>query len=143
MRGMRRDDTEKDGVLVLGRERMRNNFKSGRTPVVVATSAFGMGIDVPNIRAVVHFGIPGSLEAYQQEGGRAGRDGLPCANVLLVDDFSIQLQRRFLDGANPPLDLYPELWKYLNDHTPPGKLLHETPRLSPPSWGATATKRIR
>lgn len=128
--GMRRDDVSvmRDGeeTLVEGRETVQENFKSGRKPVVVATCAFGMGIDVPNIRSVIHFGIPGSIEAYTQHSGRAGRDGLPSTAVLLVDDYSIKLQQRFVDQENPPLDLYAPLWRCLRESAPNGELIRES-----------------
>jgi DNA topoisomerase-3 len=65
------------------RKRVQENFLSGKTEVVVATIAFGMGIDKPNVRTVVHTALPGSLEAYYQEVGRAGRDGAPSRAILM------------------------------------------------------------
>src|SRR5207237_2470378 len=65
------------------REQIQESFMSGRTRVMVATSAFGMGIDKADIRFVVHWNFPDSLETYVQEVGRAGRDGKPARAVLL------------------------------------------------------------
>jgi ATP-dependent DNA helicase RecQ len=82
------------------RERAQAAFACGRTRVLVATSAFGMGIDYPDVRVIVHFQAPGSLEAYYQEAGRAGRDGEPGHCLMLFGAADMMTQRRLHDGAD-------------------------------------------
>jgi len=73
--------------------------------VVVATNAFGMGIDRADLRFVAHFDVPGSIEAYYQEAGRAGRDGEPAVCELLFNYADTRTQEFFIDGNNPGLDI--------------------------------------
>jgi ATP-dependent DNA helicase RecQ len=74
----------------------------GRCRVVVATNAFGMGIDKADVRTVVHVQLPGTLEAYYQEAGRAGRDGAPAACVAFHARTDRRLARSFVDRTHPP-----------------------------------------
>jgi ATP-dependent DNA helicase RecQ len=87
------------GRTGLARERAQAAFALGRVRVLVATSAFGMGVDYPDVRVIVHFQAPGSLEAYYQEAGRAGRDGEPGHCLMLFGDADMVTQRRLHDGA--------------------------------------------
>jgi ATP-dependent DNA helicase RecQ len=96
------------------REATHRAFVGGELDIVVATNAFGMGIDRPDVRAVVHLGPPGSLEAYYQEVGRAGRDGEPALGLLLYRSNDLPLRRRLIetgaDGAAPPSEVTEHKW---------------------------------
>ncbi len=93
------------------RSETQNRFMADRSPVVVATNAFGMGVDRGDLNFVVHWDIPGSLEAYYQEVGRAGRDGQAAWCELLFNYADIRTQQFFLDGANPTENDVLKLWQ--------------------------------
>lgn len=101
------------------REFSQNAFVSGRADVVVATNAFGMGIDRSDVRFVVHFEIPGSVEAYYQEAGRAGRDGEPAVCELLFNHADLKTQEFFYEGSNPPISLVRSLYNFLRFESDP------------------------
>jgi ATP-dependent DNA helicase RecQ len=92
------------GRTALARDRAKAAFDGSRLRVLVATNAFGMGIDYPDVRLIVHFSAPGSLEAYYQEAGRAGRDGLPAECVLFFGPGDLVTQRRLQSGATEDLE---------------------------------------
>ena len=97
------------------RTRVQEAFVSGRTPVVVATTAFGMGIDKANVRLVALVNLPDSLESYVQMVGRAGRDGAPSDTVLLAGDADAAALRRFALGDVPTPELLRRVYRVLRD----------------------------
>ena len=97
------------------RTRVQEAFVSGRTPVVVATTAFGMGIDKADVRLVALVNFPDSLESYVQMVGRAGRDGAPSDTVLLAGDADASALRRFALRDVPTPDLLRRVYRVLRD----------------------------
>jgi ATP-dependent DNA helicase RecQ len=95
------------------RKKAQDRFMDGDWPVAVATNAFGMGIDRADLRFVVHFDIPGSVEAYYQEAGRAGRDGEPSRCEMLFNYADVRTQEFFVEGANPTREVIASVYQTL------------------------------
>jgi DNA topoisomerase-3 len=101
------------GLPAAQRERVQADFLAGKLDVVVATVAFGMGVDKPNIRTVLHLALPGSVESYYQEIGRAGRDGKPSRTVLMHHPSDRKTHDFFLQRDYPDVSVLEKLFKAL------------------------------
>ena len=102
------------GLQSISRSERQQDWKSGKTRVMVCTNAFGMGIDKPDVRFVVHLDIPDSPESYFQEAGRAGRDGKTAYAVLVYNQQDISRLNQMVDLSFPPLDFVEDIYQKIH-----------------------------
>jgi len=105
---------------------VQDRFIAGDIECVVATNAFGMGVDKPDIRLVLHYHMPGSIFDYVQEAGRAGRDGKLSRCVLNINGEGRRLRSFFINIGNPRLYVYERLWRYLCGKVKRGEAIRTT-----------------
>ncbi len=124
------------------RTRVQDDFLAGRIDVITATNAFGMGVDKANIRFVVHAELPGSVEAYYQEAGRAGRDGDASRCTLLFSPADARTQEFFLAGANPSADVLRAVWRLLGEGLEEEQIVDRLGRDASTSMSAGTAARL-
>jgi ATP-dependent DNA helicase RecQ len=95
------------------RRKMMSEWMSDETPIMVATNAFGMGIDKPNVRYIIHFEFPTNLEAYFQEAGRAGRDGKESRTLVFYNEHDIDKNELILEQQFPPIETIKKTYRAL------------------------------
>jgi ATP-dependent DNA helicase RecQ len=103
------------GMELYERKKVQEDWMQDKTQVIVSTSAFGMGINKTNVRAVIHFDIPGSIEQYYQEAGRAGRDGLAAKAILLYQQNDLDYWDQLQEKKIPPIPVIKNVFQDLAD----------------------------
>ncbi|MCA9650093.1 MAG: RecQ family ATP-dependent DNA helicase [Myxococcales bacterium] len=122
------------GLEPTHKRRLQEGFTTGAVPMIAATNALGMGIDKPDIRLIVHVDVPGSITAYYQEVGRAGRDGEPATGLLLYDPADQEVQRYFIRSAQPSAEDFELVRRVIEDAPePPGVMAIKSRTGMPPT----------
>lgn len=122
-----RSDTDKDSVM--------HRFELGDLKIVFATSAFGMGIDIKDIRVVIHYQLPESIEQYYQEVGRSGRDGKPADCYLIFSRKNVDVLKQMIGDSLPTAERIVEIYNELTGRTPDEVCANDV-------WGDTEEKRL-
>lgn len=104
------------GMPNIQRKKIQEDFLNDKIPIIAATNAFGMGIDKKDIRLIIHYNTPGSIENYYQEIGRAGRDGNDSHIYLLYDDTDINIQNYFIENLHPDKKLIQNIYSAICDY---------------------------
>ena len=104
------------GLTAASRTKKQEDWKQGHTRVIVATNAFGMGIDKPDVRFVIHLGLPDSPEAYFQEAGRAGRDEKKAFAVMIAAKSDVMALKKQVEKAFPPVDVIKRVYDALGNY---------------------------
>ncbi len=125
------------------RRRAQDDFMASSDRIAVATNAFGMGIDKPDLRFVVHAAVPRTVEAYYQEIGRAGRDGLPARAALLFNHADVFTQERLVRASYPPDAVFSDVWgALLAEGGRFGGLQRLAVRVGASEWEVSAALRV-
>ncbi len=128
------------GLTAAVRQRVQGDFLSGKLHVIVATIAFGMGIDKPDIRTVIHTALPGSLEGYYQEIGRAGRDGLPSRAVLMHSYADRHTHDYFHERDYPDVTVLDSIFASLTEQPQPKENLQRKMKMDPDAFDKALEK---